>query len=183
MSDAAQPAFEFGTNYFSLFSLPDVFEVDLSALKSEYLKLQQQCHPDKYVSKPEAEQHQAVKLAAYLNQAYDALKSPLKRAIYMLELRQVEFDLDSQIQADTDFLMSQLVLREQLEAAHEANDPFAELDQLLSQAERDYKAYQNEFVGVYANEDWDAAIKSIHKMMFASKLIAEIRLKEEHLES
>jgi len=183
MSDTAQPAFDFGTNYFSLFSLSDAFEVDLSALKSEYLKLQQKCHPDKYASRPEAEQHQAVKLTAYLNQAYDALKSPLKRAIYMLELRQVDFDLDSQIQTDTEFLMSQLVLREQLEAAAGANDPFAELDQLLLQANQDYTTHQNEFVGFYASEDWDGAIKSIHKMMFASKLIVEVRLKEEHLES
>ena len=181
MSETSQPLFDLGTDYFSLFSIPDTYNVDLPALKAEYLNLQQLCHPDRYANASETEQRQAVQRTAYINQAYEALKSPLKRAIYMLERRDQAFDPDSQIHADTDFLMSQLELREQLETSMNADDPFAELDGLMSRAEQDYSNYQSEFVNCYADSDWDAAIICIHKMMFASKLVDEIRLKEEHL--
>ena len=182
MSDTASLTFDVSTDYFSLFSLSDTFDVDLSALKAKYLELQQQCHPDRYASASEVEQRKAVQLTAYLNQAYDALRSPLKRAIYMLERRGQPFDAESQINADTEFLLSQLELREQLETSAEADDSFAKLDQLMAQAEQDYSAYQKEFVGFYNQEDWSGAALCIHKLMFASKLIAEIRLKEELLE-
>lgn len=183
MSDASDQPFDLSTDYFSLYSLPRDFEVNLKELKSRYLDLQQQYHPDRFASASESEQRQAVQRTAYLNQAYETLKSPLKRAIYLLELAGLSFDADSQTHTDVNFLMAQLELREKLEALSESEDPFADLDQLESQAQSEYREYQQEFVGNYAREDWGSATESIHKLMFASKLLEEIQLKEEILEN
>lgn len=183
MSEGDRSVFDLNTNYFSLFSLLPDFKINLSELKESYLSLQQECHPDRYANGSEADQRQAVQQTAFLNQAYQTLNSPLRRAIYLLELQAVDFNPDSQTHTDTVFLMSQLELREQLEAVEEAADPFVELEQLLAKAEDEYLVYQDEFVRNYDAHHWNGAIEGIHKMMFASKFLEEIRLKEEVLDS
>lgn len=182
MSEQSESALDLSADYFSLFSIRSAFDVDQEQLKTTYLQLQQDNHPDRYANASETEQGEAVRRTAYLNQAYETLKSPLKRAIYMLEQECVSFDADSQTHTDVSFLMAQLELRERLEGADSTDDPFAELDKLMSQAEKDYAVYQKEFVARYAHKDWDSAIETVHKMMFASKLLEEIRRKEERLE-
>ena len=41
-------------NHFELFNLPVVLDINLDTLKAEFLKLQQQCHPDKAEDKDQA---------------------------------------------------------------------------------------------------------------------------------
>jgi molecular chaperone HscB len=182
MSDVQDHPFDLSTDYFSLYSFPRAFELDHKSLKARYLELQQQHHPDRYANDSESEQRKAVQRTAHLNHAYQSLKSPLKRAIYMLELAGVSFDADSKTHTDVNFLMAQLELREKLEALGNAEDPFADLEALESQAQQEYADYQAEFVVHYDSKDWNSAIESIHKLMFASKLLEEIRSKEEVLE-
>jgi molecular chaperone HscB len=52
-----------------------------------------------------------------LNTAYETLNNPVKRASYLLELAAHPISLNTSI-ADTDFLMSQLELREQMDEAN-----------------------------------------------------------------
>lgn len=183
MSEHSMPDFEPGTEYFSIFSLSQDYDLDLRALKASYLQLQQAVHPDRFANDGESEQRHAVQQSAYLNQAYEALKSPLKRAIYMLECKGVEFNADSQTNSDTEFLFSQLQLRERLDQVGRTEDPYAELEDLEVVAKQDYANYQQEFKSQYLASDWSSAATSIHKMMFASKLLDEIRLKEELLDT
>jgi len=49
--------------------------------------LQQEFHPDRFASKGDVDKRLAVQTASLINQAYDTLKSPLKRAQYLLELQ------------------------------------------------------------------------------------------------
>jgi molecular chaperone DnaJ len=51
--------------------------VDLHTIKSAYRKLAKECHPDKHNGCPEKESHFKA-----LNEAYDVLKDPQKRAAY-----------------------------------------------------------------------------------------------------
>ena len=46
-------------NHFELFSLPVELDIDLAVLKNEFLKLQQQYHPDKAEDKDQAQQQEA----------------------------------------------------------------------------------------------------------------------------
>ena len=105
-------------NYFVLFGLPIGFQVDTEALASRYRELQRQYHPDRFAHHPE-EQQKAVHWSAQLNTAYDTLNNTVKRASYLLELVNRPISLNTSI-ADTDFLMSQLELREQLDEAESA---------------------------------------------------------------
>jgi molecular chaperone HscB len=102
-------------NYFALFGLAIGFSLDNTALAGRYRELQRQYHPDRFAHHPE-EQQKAVQWSAQLNTAYDTLNNPVKRASYLLELAAHPISLNTSI-ADTDFLMSQLELREQMDEA------------------------------------------------------------------
>ena len=118
---------------------------------------------------------------SYLNQAYETLKSPLKRAIYLLQTAGQDFDPDTQIHNDPVFLMEQMELREELSAVSDADDAFDTLECLRDKASTSYKQYQESFADLYAEENWPAASTEINKMMFATKMLQEISEKEETL--
>ena len=67
-------------NYFELFDLPSLFELDVNALRLKYLELQRIVHPDKFANASERERLLAVQKTAQINDGYSMLKSPITRA-------------------------------------------------------------------------------------------------------
>jgi len=173
--------FDLTTNYFDLFGIERGYQLDLAVIKKQYLQLQKEFHPDNFASESEKIQREAIQKASYLNQAYETLKSPLQRAIYLLQIAGQEFDADRQIHNDSLFLMEQLELRESLSEARDASDPLAVIDALRHKAEDSYKQYQSDFSRFYDEQSWENATVEINKMMFAYKLLVEISEKEESL--
>jgi len=89
--------FDLTANYFELLDLEQDYQLDLKVLKEKYLELQREVHPDKFASESEKIQREAIQRVSYLNQAYEILKSPLQRAIYLLQISGNDFDPDTQI--------------------------------------------------------------------------------------
>lgn len=75
-----------GTNYFSLFCAPPSFNINNSSLRHQFIKLQRLLHPDNYSSADERLQELSAKWSALLNQAYETLKDPQKRANYLYQV-------------------------------------------------------------------------------------------------
>ncbi|QRW05072.1 iron-sulfur cluster co-chaperone protein HscB, mitochondrial [Ceratobasidium sp. AG-Ba] len=79
------------TPYQTLFNLPEnTFQIDLKDLRNRFLQTQRIMHPDAWSSKPEKEKAAAAEYSSLLNKAYETLRSPLKRAEYLLSLRDIE---------------------------------------------------------------------------------------------
>ena len=97
-------------NYFQLFGLTAKFTIDSAKLSELYQTLQKTVHPDKFVTASEQEKRLAVQWATQVNQAYNTLKRPLLRAIYLLELKEIKVETNPHL-AGT-FLMEQVELRE-----------------------------------------------------------------------
>ena len=51
-------------DYFTLFSLPQHLHIDLKALETAFYAQSRKLHPDRFASKPQAEQDAAQKLLA-----------------------------------------------------------------------------------------------------------------------
>ncbi|MDB3966790.1 Fe-S protein assembly co-chaperone HscB [Porticoccaceae bacterium] len=170
------------SNFFEIFAIPVAWQVDSSQLQSKYLKLQQEFHPDRYASSGDTEKRLAVQTASLINQAYDTLKSPLKRAQYLLELKQIDASQDSHITSDGAFLMEQIELREALSDVRDSADPFAALDSLRNGVESSYVEQQNQFQAQYQESDFDHAFNIVAKMQFSTKLLDEIEQLEAELE-
>ena len=163
-------------NYFAWFDLPVAFQINQDALAGRYRELQRQYHPDRFAHHPD-EQQKAVQWSAQLNTAYDILNNEVKRASYLLELSGRPISLNTSI-ADTDFLMSQLELREQLDEAESAE----QLVGLRLEVEEWLQNLAREFVLDYADEDWVEAQDTVRKMHFMANFLLDIRQQEDKFE-
>ena len=97
-------------NHFELFNLPVELDIDLASLKSSFLSLQQQYHPDKAEDKD-----QALIKSSEINQAFKVLSQVDSRCL-SISVKKQDHHLDQSI-SDFEFLQSALELREQLDEA------------------------------------------------------------------
>jgi molecular chaperone HscB len=172
----------FSSNFFEIFSIPSGWHVDLGDLDVRYRALQQEFHPDRYATKSDVEKHLAVQTASLINQAFETLKTPLKRAQYLLELNGVDIDQETHVTTDSHFLMQQIELRETLAGVAGKTDPWAELETLRAHVEAIYQNLQSEFFESLSAKIFDSAFTAVAKMQFFSKLLNEIEQLEADLE-
>ncbi|HEI8867626.1 TPA: co-chaperone HscB [Serratia odorifera] len=167
-------------DYFTLFGLPVRYPVDGSLLASRYQDLQRQFHPDRFASQPERERLMALQQAATINEAYQTLKHPLKRAEYMLSLHGFDLGNEQHTLRDTAFLMEQLELREELDAIERKADENA----LAAFAGRLNVANQQRSAQMVQQLDaqrWTDAADTVRKLRFLDKLQQQVEQLEEKL--
>ena len=170
------------SNFFEIFSIAVGWQISIRDLDTRYRQLQLEFHPDRYASAGQTEQRLAVQTASLINQAYDTLKSPLKRAQYLLELNNIDADQDSHITSDGAFLMRQMALREALSDIRQAAKPLQSLEQLRSDVEQGYDEEQEQFHRQYQANALNDAFNTVAKMQFSAKLLDEIEQLEAELE-
>lgn len=158
------------SNYFDLFQLPPAFELDVTLLQSRYRELQKQCHPDRFASQSADVQRAAVQKAADINTALATLQDPVLRARHLLALAGHELGCESTTVSDTDFLMAQMELREQMQDARD----MASLSALQDEVADWLRNLGREFVLDYQEQDWAEAADTVRKMQFMSRLLQEL---------
>jgi molecular chaperone HscB len=168
-------------NYFEFLGLPVSYEIDQAELSSRYRELQKRLHPDRHSHQSDREQRLAVQYTAYLNEALATLKSPLRRAQYLLSLRGIDTVGDSRVQLDPIFLMEQMELRERVAEAAEHSNPQAELEQLDAWVTQALRALESDFAKAWDEQALEQAELLVRKMQFMSKLRADIEALEERL--
>jgi len=169
-------------NHFQLFGVPARFELDTGALEERYRELQREVHPDRFAAASQAEQRISMQLATRVNEAYQTLKSPLRRAGYLLLLNGVDPEFETNTAMPPEFLADQMEKREALEAAAAAGDregmiAFSselrlEQDALLARIRRQLDT-----------SDWAEAAATLRQLKFLEKLGEDIAAAEERMES
>lgn len=101
--------------YFEIFNIPQKFEVDVQIVSKKFKDLQKIFHPDKVAQKSEEEIVISEKNSRLLNEAYRALRDPLKRGIYLLKLNGMTFEDSSEASVEPGFLMEIMEKNEELE--------------------------------------------------------------------
>ncbi|NLR74916.1 Fe-S protein assembly co-chaperone HscB [Leeia aquatica] len=167
--------------HFSLFGLPEQQQLNLAPLEQAYRAVQAQVHPDRHALATDAEKRRALEWATLANQGYHILKHPLSRAIYLLSLRGVDPELESNTAMPRDFLMQQMEWREQLEDAARQRDVAAleGLSQALRQEQRTLQAALVNWLDV--QRDDVAAAGTVRKLRFVEKLDEEVESALERL--
>ena len=162
------------TNYFELFEIPVSYDVDLDQVQHRYRDLQKAVHPDKYANASAQERRISMQHTSLINQALHTLKQPVERAMYLLQLKGVDFTMDNETTMDAAFLMEQMEMREKLEAVREQNDPLAELDSMSADVESNMNNVADEFKRAYASDELDDAREAVRKLQFLSRAKKEI---------
>lgn len=160
-------------DYFSLFGLPRAQGLDADRLDALYRDIQARVHPDKHAHLSNGEQRMAMQWATHVNEAYQTLRDPLKRARYLLHLAGHDVGLENNTAMPAEFLMAQMELREAVAAARDAGDADA-LDVM-------HRRLRKEIGGEYASlqRALDAGELAhagglVRQLMFQEKLFQEI---------
>lgn len=170
---------QFKPNYFDLFEIPESFDLDTDLLSEKYHKKQTEVHPDNFAGAEEKEKMRAVQLTSYLNEAYSTLKSPLKRAAYLLKLRGLDVESVNQSDLSMELLMEQMQLREFLDELPKNDSSLPELDKLKKEVNERLLSKQARFKKEIGQEELAKAKQIFHELQFLHKLLAEIELGEE----
>src|SRR6266436_10271357 len=168
-------------NHFELFDLPARFAVDAAALEARYHELQREVHPDRFAAALDPERRASMQLATRVNEAYQTLKSPLRRAVYILQLRGVDPEFETNTAMPPEFLLEQMSWRERIEAGSE--DSGALLRLRASLRDESGKIYEKLQGRLDERRDDQAASQAARMLMFYEKLAEEIEDKLAELET
>ena len=102
---------------FTLFGLAPRFGLDGAALDDVWRALQARVHPDRFAAQGAAAQRLAMQWAVRVNEGYQRLKDPLRRAAYLCELRGAAIQAENNTAMPAAFLMQQMAWRETLDEA------------------------------------------------------------------
>jgi molecular chaperone HscB len=161
-------------NHFQLFGLEVAYRLQLTQVEQTFRELQTQVHPDKAVQLSDAEQRIAMQRSTLVNEAYQTLKSPIRRARYILSLQGVDTQEVTNTAMPIDFLMAQMEWREAVIAAqHERN--VSALEQLESRMKHETRELEAQLaVKIDVERDYVASTGLVRKLRFMEKLAEEI---------
>ncbi|MCE0558105.1 co-chaperone HscB [Motilimonas sp. 1_MG-2023] len=168
-------------NYFELFGLAPDYAVDTHSLAVTYRELQKQFHPDRFATAAKGERLVALQKASEINDAYQTLKSPLRRAEYLLSLAGIELKAEQQTLRDPGFLMQQMEWREQLEDIAQSNQTEADIAEFEQALKCSQQQLQTELEAQLTAQTYEAAAVSVRKLKFMFKLQDELERLEESL--
>ena len=110
-----------------------------------------------------------------INEAYQRLKDPLKRAAYLCELAGVPVDAHSNTAMPADFLMQQMEWREALDDAGDAGA----LQRLAGEVEQvGREALEQVGTAIDGQQDLPAAAALVRRMMFIRTFAQEVRQRQ-----
>ena len=158
-------------NDFELFGLPQQFSLDRAQLDERWKALQRQAHPDRFAAEGAAAQRVAMQWSVRINEAYQRLKDPLKRAAYLCELRGQPVNAESNTAMPAAVLMQQMAWREALEDTLDE----AALQDLADEVAAERKRVQQSLGQLLdAQGDAQAAVGQVRALMFIERFAAEV---------
>ncbi len=168
-------------NHFEVFELPVSFDINKETLAQRYRDLQRAVHPDKYANASERERRLAVQKATQINEAFQTLKDPLTRAHYLLQLQGIDINNDTAAMMDSEFLMAQMELREELADIKQQAQPIEALDAFLNRTEKYQQSLIDALNQQFFQENWQAASETVRQFQFFKRLHEEALNLEEEL--
>jgi molecular chaperone HscB len=164
----------FAVDYFTLFGLPRAQALDLVSLENCFRDIQAQVHPDKFAQAGDSDRRLAMQWATRVNEAFQTLKAPGKRARYLLALLGHDPQIESNTAMPAEFLVSQMESREAVMEARSTADEDA-LEAVRSNLVNEIKAeYERLAELIDITKDFTAATNLVRQLMFQEKLLNEI---------
>jgi molecular chaperone HscB len=168
------------SNDFELFGLAQQFAQDRSLTDARWKDLQRQAHPDKFAAQGAAAQRLAMQWSVRINEAYQRLRDPLKRAAYLCELHGAPVNAENNTAMPAAFLMQQMEWRESLDDASTAAE-INEIDVKVVSARRDILKKCEHFLDV--DHDYGQAAQQVRALMFIERFANDIEARLERMDT
>ena len=167
------------SNDFELFGLAQKFNQDRAAIDARWKELQREAHPDKFAAQAAAAQRIAMQWSVRINEAYQRLKDPLKRAAYLCELNGAPVNAENNTAMPAGFLMQQIEWREALDEAKTAEN-------ILKIALQANKYGRKQLLKIEQNIDsennFKLAVEHVRALMFVERFVTEVEARLDELQ-
>jgi len=157
-------------SFFDLFGLLEKYSLDQDNLKSCYVKLQQQYHPDRLTGHSSSLRMLAAQQSAYINEGFSVLNDPLSRAEYMLQLSGIDVENSKPNMALLEKAMQQ---REQLMEACDLED----LEELSQAQEEEIASLYIAISNAFDQKEISEAMNCTLALRYCTKINDEIQQK------
>ena len=166
-------------DHFARLGVAPGFDLDLDRLEKQYLGFQRAMHPDRFVTKTAKERAIAEQQAVSMNEAYETLKDPLRRAAYLLERagKTAAVDKDQTVH-DPELLMEAMEAREKLSEVASID----ELEKLQIEAGAKAIDLLSQLSKAFAADDLETANRVATRMKYWRKFLEESRARRITLE-
>ena len=159
------------SNDFELFDLEQKFSQDRGVIGARWKELQREAHPDKFASQGVSAQRIAMQWSVRINEAYQRLKNPIKRASYLCELSGVPVNAENNTAMPAEFLMQQIEWREALEDAKTVKN----LEEIVLRSNE----CGNELLlkieqAIDGEKNFSQAVEHIRSLMFIERFASEV---------
>jgi molecular chaperone HscB len=159
------------SNDFEIFGLSPRFAIDRTALDARWKDLQREAHPDRFATADAQTQRQAMQWSVRINEAYQRLKDPLKRAAYLCELHGAPIQAENNTAMPAAFLMQQMQWREDLEEAEGLDD----LERMADDVAATRRTLLQELQATADDQqDWPALARQVRALMFVERFAADV---------
>ena len=158
--------------------MPQRFAQGSSTLDARWKELQREAHPDRFAAQGAAAQRVAMQWSVRINEAYQRLKDPLRRAAYLCELHGAPIRAEDNTAMPAEFLMQQMQWREDLEDA----DSAAAVDALEAQVQQARRAALERCASLIDTQrDFVAAAQQVRALMFIARFAKDIVRRQDQL--
>ncbi len=166
-------------NDFELFGLTQKFSQNSAAIDARWKELQREAHPDKFAAQGAAAQRVAMQWSVRINEAYQRLKDPLKRASYLCELNGKPVNAENNTAMPASFLMQQIEWREALEEAKTAENMHE-----ISLQTNEYVREQLLKIehAIDDQKNFELAVEHVRALMFVERFASEVDARLDQLQ-
>ena len=159
-------------DYFRFFGLNEQFTLNLSALDQAYLTIQKEVHPDRHARGSDSEQRIAMQMATLANTAYQTLKNPVQRGLYICQLHGVDAKLETNTAMPAACLMRQMDWRESLD---ENEEDLSTLEALTAEVEEAKAEVISEIAqAIDSAHQYERAAELLRGLLFIDKFAIEL---------
>ncbi len=163
---------------FELFGVPQRFAQERSALDARWKELQREAHPDRFAAQGAAAQRVAMQWSVRINEAYQRLKDPQRRAAYLCELHGAPIRAEDNTAMPAEFLVQQMQWREDLEDATSA----AAVDALAFEVQQARSATLERCAELLdTHSDFAGAAQQVRALMFIARFAQDIAQRQDQL--
>ena len=159
-------------DYFRFFGLNQQFKIDLPVLDQAYLAIQKEVHPDRHARGSDTERRLAMQMATLANSAFQTLKNPVQRGLYLCQLHGVDAKLETNTAMPAAFLMKQMEWRENLD---EQAEDLQALEALMEEVESSRKDTLLEITqAIDHGKNYERAAELLRGLLFIDKFALEL---------
>ncbi|MEO5737303.1 MAG: Fe-S protein assembly co-chaperone HscB [Variovorax sp.] len=159
---------------FELFDVPATFAQDRAGLDARWKELQREAHPDRFAAQGASAQRVAMQWSVRINEAYQRLKNPIRRASYLCELNGSPIEAENNTAMPGDFLVQQMEWREALDDVADESG----LDALRDEVDAG-RAHALSSLDRLIDEkgDYPGAVRQVRALMFIERFAEDIDAK------